>query len=177
MCFDWLGRRSDPGGLALWFHFGSVLHPVPSILRRGMERRIRRPQKFFSLVDADPDLRRGLNLRLRDNHFEAAYATDGFSAIAMAQKEPPDLIILDIGLPAGDGFIGFDRLQQSAQLSSISVIVLAARDPQYNRERTLKAGACAFLQKPADNNELMDVIRTTLSPVWPGTAASALPSN
>ncbi len=69
-----------------------------------------------------------------------------------------------------------DRLQQSAQLSSIPVIVLTARDPQYNRERTLMAGACAFLQKPADNNELMDVIRTTLSPVWPGTAASALPS-
>jgi hypothetical protein len=43
--------------------------------------------------------------------------------------------------------------------------------------RTLKAGACAFLQKPADNNELLDVIRTTLNPVWPGTAASALPTS
>jgi len=64
----------------------------------------------------------------------------------MAQKERPDLIILDIGLPAGDGFIVLDRLQQSA-LSSI--IILTARDPQYNRERTLKPGACAFLQKPA----------------------------
>ena len=66
----------------------------------------------------------------------------------MAQKERPDLIILDIGLPAGDGFIVLDRLQQSA-LSSIPVIILTARDPQYNRERTLKPGACAFLQKPA----------------------------
>ncbi len=70
------------------------------------------------IVDDDPDLRRGLNLRLRANHFDTAYATDGFSAIAMAQKERPDLIILDIGLPAGDGFIVLDRLQQSAQLSS-----------------------------------------------------------
>ena len=66
------------------------------------------------IVDDDPDLRRGLNLRLRANHFETAYATDGFSAIAMAQKERPDLIILDIGLPAGDGFVVLDRLQQSA---------------------------------------------------------------
>jgi len=117
------------------------------------------------IVDDDPDLRRGLNLRLRASHFETAYAADGFSAIAMAQKERPDLIILDIGLPAGDGFVVLDRLQQSATLASIPVIVLTARDPQYNRERTLKAGACAFLQKPADNNELMDVIRTTLNPV------------
>ncbi len=104
------------------------------------------------IVDDDPDLRRGLNLRLRASHFETAYAADGFSAIAMAQKERPDLIILDIGLPAGDGFVVLDRLQQSATLASIPVIVLTARDPQYNRERTLKAGACAFLQKPADNN-------------------------
>jgi len=87
----------------------------------------------------------------------------------MAQKERPDLIILDIGLPAGDGFVVLDRLQQSAQLSEIPVIVLTARDPQHNRERTMKAGACAFLQKPADSNELLEVIRTTLNPAWPGT--------
>jgi DNA-binding response OmpR family regulator len=58
-------------------------------------------------------------------------------------KSGRNLIILDIGLTAGDGFVGLDRLQQSAQLSSIPVIVLTARDPQYNRERTLKAGAVA----------------------------------
>jgi DNA-binding response OmpR family regulator len=84
----------------------------------------------------------------------------------MAQKERMDLIILHIGLPAGDGFIVLECLPQSAQLSSIPVIVLTARDPQHNREHTLKAGVCAFLQKPADSNELMDVIRTTLNPVW-----------
>jgi DNA-binding response OmpR family regulator len=128
------------------------------------------------IVDDDPDLRRGLNLRLRANHFDTAYATDGFSAIAMAQKERPDLINLDNGLPAGDGFIVLDRLQQSAQLSAIPVIILTARDPQFNRERTMKAGACAFLQKPADNNELLDVIRTTLNPAWPGTSEASQPA-
>jgi DNA-binding response OmpR family regulator len=67
-----------------------------------------------------------------------------------------------------------DRLQQSAQLSSIPIIVLTARDPQYNRDRTLKAGACAFLQKPADNNVLMTTIRFALNPPWPGTTVAAL---
>src|SRR5207253_10694523 len=122
------------------------------------------------IVDDDPDLRRGLNLRLRANHYDTSYATDGFSAIAMAQKERPDLIILDIGLPAGDGFVVLDRLQQSAALSAIPVIVLTARDPQFNRERTLKAGATAFLQKPADNSELLNVIRA----IPPGRARWAL---
>jgi DNA-binding response OmpR family regulator len=125
------------------------------------------------IVDDDPDLRRGLNLRLRANHFDTAYATDGFSAISMAQKERPDLIILDIGLPAGDGFVVLDRLQQSAQLATIPVIVLTARDPQFNKERTLRLGATAFLQKPADNDELLNVIRATLTSAWPGTTAAA----
>ena len=88
------------------------------------------------IVDDDPDLRRGLNLRLRASQFETAYAADGFSAIVMAQKEHPDLIILDIGLPAGDGFVVLDRLQQSATLATIPVIVLTARDPQSSRDRS-----------------------------------------
>ena len=125
------------------------------------------------IIDDDPDLRRGLNLRLRANHYDTAYATDGFTAMAMAQKERPDLIILDIGLPAGDGFVVLDRLQQVAALSCIPVIVLTARDPQANRERILKAGATAFFQKPADNAELMNAIQSALSPNWRGKAATA----
>jgi DNA-binding response OmpR family regulator len=124
------------------------------------------------IVDDDPDLRRGLNVRLRSQNYDTAYATDGFSAIAMAQKEKPDLIILDIGLPAGDGFVVLDRLQQNASLSTIPVIVLSARDPQSTRERTMKAGASAFFQKPADNAELLNAIRAVLSPAWPGTTAA-----
>jgi DNA-binding response OmpR family regulator len=125
------------------------------------------------IVDDDPDLRRGLNLRLRANQYETAYATDGFSAIAMAQKERPDLIILDLGLPAGDGFVVLERLQQNANLSCIPVIILTARDPQSSREKTLKAGATAFFQKPVDNGRLLSAIRTTLGThaVWPGTGA------
>jgi DNA-binding response OmpR family regulator len=125
------------------------------------------------IVDDDPDLRRGLNLRLRANQFETVYATDGFTAMAMAQKERPDLIILDIGLPAGDGFVVLDRLQQAATLSTIPVIVLTARDPQSNRERILKAGATAFFQKPADNAELLDAIHAALGSSWSANTAGA----
>lgn len=121
------------------------------------------------IVDDDPELRRALNLRFRANHYETAYATDGLSAIAMAQKEKPDVIILDVGLPAGDGFVVMDRLQQNAELASIPVIVLTARDPQGTRQRIMKAGASAFFQKPADNGKLLNAIRTVLSPAWVGT--------
>ena len=115
------------------------------------------------IVDDDPDLRQALRLRLRANQYETVHAVDGYSAIAMAYKEHPNLIILDLGLPAGDGFVVLQRLQDDDKLSTIPVIVLTARDAQSSERRALEAGAAAFLQKPADNAELLDLIRATLS--------------
>lgn len=131
------------------------------------------PRPKILVVDDDPDLVRALRLRLRANNYEVTTATDGYTAIASAQKERPALIILDLGLPVGDGFVVLDRLQNIDALSSVPVIVLSARDPQSNEERALKAGAAAFFQKPADNDELMNVIKISLSPgqaqaaAWP----------
>jgi two-component system KDP operon response regulator KdpE len=84
------------------------------------------------VVDDDPDLLRALRLRLKAQDYDISTASDGYSAIATAQKERPDLIILDLGLPVGDGFVVLERLQTSNPLSSIPVIVLTARDPQNN---------------------------------------------
>ena len=125
------------------------------------------------IVDDDPDLRRALKIRLQANHYDTVQASDGYSAISVAQKERPNLIILDLGLPVGDGFVVLKRLQDSDSLSTIPVIVLSARDPQFNEQKTLQLGATAFFQKPADNNELLDLIRATLKNKWSG---SALPS-
>ncbi len=115
------------------------------------------------IVEDDPDLRQALKLRLRANHYETVHAVDGFSGLALAYKELPNLIILDLGLPAGDGFAVLDYLQREDRLSSIPVIVLSARDPQSSEQRSLAAGAAAFFQKPADNTELLEMIRATLS--------------
>lgn len=118
------------------------------------------------VVDDDPDLRQALSLRLRANQYDTINVCDGYSAIAMAQKEKPHLIILDLGLPAGDGFAVLKNLQQYPALSSIPVIVLTARDPEGNEKRTLESGAVAFFQKPADNEELMSVVRACLQTGW-----------
>jgi len=115
------------------------------------------------IVDDDPDLRQALRLRLRASHYTTVSATDGYSAIAQAYKERPDLIILDLGLPAGNGFVVLERLQHDDKLSTIPVLVLTAREPHGNEDRALKAGAVAFFQKPVDNAELMQAIQSTLS--------------
>jgi len=71
-------------------------------------------------------------------------------------------MILDLGLPAGDGFSVLERLKANARLASIPVIVLSGRDRVGNRERAIKAGAKTFLQKPVANDKLLAIIRLVL---------------
>src|SRR3982074_918612 len=91
------------------------------------------------VVDDDPDLVRALRLRLRANNYDITTASDGYSAIASAQKERPDLIVLDLGLPTGDGFVVLDRLQNIDALAGLPVIVSSARSRHGNEERALNA--------------------------------------
>ena len=62
--------------------------------------------KKILIIDDDPHLLLGLTPRLKANGFNVVTALDAISAIAVARKELPDLIILDLGLPGGDGFFG-----------------------------------------------------------------------
>jgi len=119
-------------------------------------------QKTILIVDDDPDVRLGLHIRLKANHYNVIFAADGMASIAQARKHMPDLIILDLGLPAGDGFSVMERLKVNDDLSLIPVIVVSARDLNANMDRALKAGAKAFLQKPVDNVQLLSVIRKVL---------------
>jgi DNA-binding response OmpR family regulator len=114
------------------------------------------------IIDDDPDVRLGLHVRLKANHYDVICAADGMASISEARKHMPDLILLDLGLPAGDGFSVMERLKANDSLSLIPVIVLSARDRNANVERALKAGAKAFLQKPVDNAQLLSVIRNVL---------------
>ena len=119
-------------------------------------------QKTILVVDDDPDVLLSLQIRLKANHYNVIFAADGLGSIAEAQQHMPDLIILDIGLPAGDGFVVLNRLKASNSLSRIPVIVVSARDKSATRDRALKAGAKAVLQKPVDNHQLLSVIRRVL---------------
>src|ERR1700686_4752752 len=126
------------------------------------EERLDMSQKTILIVDDDPDVRLGLHVRLKANHYNVIFAADGMASIAEARKHMPDLIILDLGLPAGDGFSVMERLKANDSLSLIPVIVVSGRDYDANMDRALKAGAKAFLQKPVDNEELLSVIREAL---------------
>jgi DNA-binding response OmpR family regulator len=119
------------------------------------------------IVDDDPDIRQGMHVRLEYNGYDTCFAADALSAVAVATEEEPDLIVLDLGLPAGDGFLLIERLKMQSTLSAIPIIVVSARDARANRERAIKAGAAAYLQKPVDNAEFLAVIRKALGELAP----------
>ena len=119
-------------------------------------------KKTILIIDDDQDLLLGLTPRLKANGYGVISAKDGISAIAVARKELPDLIILDLGLPGGDGFVVLKRIKDLADIGATPVIVLSARNPAENEERVLGAGAVAFFQKPPDNHEFLAAIRQAL---------------
>ena len=114
------------------------------------------------IVDDNADIRLGMHLRLKANHYQTFFAADAFAGVAEARKHRPDLIILDLGLPAGDGFTVMERLKQVPFLAVIPIIVVSARDGPGNKKRAYDAGAKAFLQKPVNDAELLAVIRQAL---------------
>lgn len=114
------------------------------------------------IIEDDQDMRRGLNVRLRASEYHTAFASDAVMALSIVKKEAPDLILLDLGLPGGDGFVVLERMRNIGLLDSTPVIVVSARDPKTNEKRALEAGAEAFFQKPVDNEELMRAIQRAL---------------
>ncbi|HEY0796704.1 MAG TPA: response regulator [Acidisarcina sp.] len=114
------------------------------------------------IIEDDPVIRLGMHVSLRAQHFNTYLADDAIVSIAQARKYVPDLIILDLGLPAGDGFVVMDRLKQFPSLAVIPIIVVSGRDPRSAERKALECGASAFLQKPVDNQLLLSVIRRLL---------------
>jgi DNA-binding response OmpR family regulator len=69
------------------------------------------------VIEDDADVRLGYQVVLKANNYATCFAADAMCAISEARKQQPDLIILDLGLPAGDGFIVLERLRANTQIS------------------------------------------------------------
>lgn len=118
--------------------------------------------KKILIIDDDEHLLLGLTARLKTNGYVVVWAGDAVAAISVARKEAPDLVILDLGLPAGNGFLVLDRMRALPELVAIPVIVLSARDPADNEKRALDAGAAAYFQKPPDNHDFLMAVRQAM---------------
>ena len=120
----------------------------------------RRPR--ILIVEDDPDARTGLGQRVRHEGSDPTFAADVAAAVCAARLQRPDVILLDLGLPGGDGYLAMQRIRAIPELSDIPIVVISARDPEVERRRSLEAGAVAYFQKPIRNNELRAAIHRAL---------------
>jgi len=90
------------------------------------------------------------------------FATDAISAVSVAKKEQPDLLLLDLGLPGGDGLAVMQRLAALTPISHIPVVVVSGRDRTSFEDPVVQAGARAFLQKPFTVDELLAAVHDAL---------------
>jgi DNA-binding response OmpR family regulator len=99
---------------------------------------------------------------LRTHRYQPLWAADGMQALSEARKCQPHVILLDLGLPGGDGFVVLERLKSNRLLSAIPVIVVTVQAPEVSEQKAREYGAVAFLQKPVKADELIAIIREVL---------------
>ena len=119
-------------------------------------------KKKILIVDDERDIVKALMIRLQGAGYDVVAAFDGAQGIFMAHKEKPDLIILDIRMPAGDGFSVAQRLRRSTHTFTIPVIFLTGSPEASAEEKARALGARFYIKKPYDPEELLDAIKRAL---------------
>ena len=111
------------------------------------------------VVDDEPAIRRLLRTSLAAQGYDVAEAEDGAAALAAAEREKPDLVILDLGLP---DLAGIEVIRNLRQRSALPIIVLSVRDDERGKVEALDGGADDYVTKPFGVEELVARIRTAL---------------
>jgi DNA-binding response OmpR family regulator len=120
-------------------------------------------RSLILVADDDKDLVLALSIRLKAAGYDVITAHDGEGAYEQASKNKPDLIILDVRMPAGGGFSSIDRMKHSLTTRNIPVIFLTAFDDEEMREEGRKLGAVGFFRKPFNDDDFMNAIAGVLS--------------
>ena len=114
------------------------------------------------LIVEDVDFNRDLLTQLLEEEFELIVATDGQAGIAAAERERPDLILMDLSLPVIDGWEATRRLKAHAELKSIPIIALTARAMRGDEAKARASGCDDFLTKPIDEALLFQMLNRYL---------------
>ena len=94
--------------------------------------------------------------------FEAIICHDGYQGIEFTHKFQPDLILLDLMLPAGGGYYVLEKVRLSSHTKYTPIVVLTASKDKEQKKQVLEKGVEAYLEKPYDNQELISTIRNVL---------------
>ncbi|MCP9493352.1 MAG: response regulator [Pyrinomonadaceae bacterium MAG19_C2-C3] len=124
------------------------------------------------LVEDNEMNRDMLSRRLIRKGFEVVIAIDGAEGVAMAQRENPDLILMDMSLPVINGWEATQQIRASAQVKSVPIIALTAHAMSGDREKALQAGCDDYDTKPVELPRLLEKIDSLLKRT---TTATTMP--
>ncbi|MDQ3964522.1 MAG: response regulator [Actinomycetota bacterium] len=115
-------------------------------------------EKRILVADDDPVILRLIQVNLELEGYQVLTANNGEEAIAAANTETPDLVILDIMMPRLDGYQTCERLKADDATKDIPVVFLSAKAQQADIEKGKSYGVEEYLTKPFDPTELLEVV-------------------
>jgi DNA-binding response OmpR family regulator len=120
------------------------------------------PRIRLLIIDDSPDFQLLIKTFLQDTNFSCISARDAFQATGIAVREKPHVILLDIGLPGGDGLMLLERLRLNAHTKTIPIIIATGKPTPSLEAKVRAKGANAYLQKPIDKHKLLETLEEVL---------------
>ncbi|WP_151776376.1 response regulator [Acinetobacter bereziniae] len=99
---------------------------------------------------------------LAKHGFEVVEATNGADGITIAQAELPDLVLMDVVMPGVNGFQATRQIARGATTKHIPIVIVSTKDQETDRVWGKRQGACDYLTKPIDENQLISTIKQHL---------------
>jgi two-component system, cell cycle response regulator DivK len=106
------------------------------------------------LIVEDVEFNRDLLVQLLEDEYEILTAVDGLAGIEAAERERPDLILMDLSLPVMDGWEATRRIKANQSVRNVPIIALTAHAMRGDEERALQCGCDDYLSKPFDEQLL-----------------------
>jgi DNA-binding response OmpR family regulator len=117
------------------------------------------------VAEDDPALLHSFRVRLESQGYEVLCAQNGHQAVAMAGLESPDLLLLDVHLPAGDGFSVERRVHNMPNMSNVPIIYVTGDRSQEMLDKANELGVRMLLKKPFNTMDLLQTVRFALESV------------
>lgn len=117
--------------------------------------------KRILIIEDDEKIAKALELRIRNAGYQTAVASDGYAGVSAVPKTNPDLVLLDINMPAGNGFTVAERIRSISPKPMPIVFITASKKPEFF-DRALALGASGYIEKPYNSAQVLALLENVL---------------
>lgn len=122
--------------------------------------------KTVLIAEDNPINRELLRELLEIRGYTVTEACNGQEALFMVEQAPPDILLLDIGMPLLDGFAVVHKLRENPRFAALPIVAITAYAMQGDREKIMNSGFDAYLSKPVNSSSLVQELNRLLAPPY-----------